>query len=218
MSKLDFYFCPFACSGVSLCALEELGLEYHAHVINIFRDEHKQPDYLKIHPNGKVPALSVNGRVIIENASILLYLHKQVPESNLLPSTDDPIESARQISDLVWCSSGLHPMVRQIRMPVRFTDGETSGIKAKGEAMFHDVMRRFEERLSGERWWYGEHWSIIDRYILWLTTTAGTGGFPLEDYPSVQEHRDRTSAQPSAIRAWAIEIEAADALGMPVPE
>ncbi len=217
MSKLDLYLYPRACSGVTLCALEELGLEYDYHVIDIFQGEQKHPDYLRIHRNGKVPALGVDGQVITENASILLYLHNSTPGSSLLPETNDPIERAQQVSDLVWCSSGLHPMVRQVRMPMRFTDGETSGIKAKGEEMFHDALRLVEGRVAGGRWWYGDAWSIMDMYLLWLTNTAASGGFSLDGYPKVRDLRQRATDHPSAKRARAIEIEAAGKHGLEPP-
>ena len=218
MTALDFYFCPFACSGVSLCALEELDLDYSAHPVNIFSGEQKSPEYLKIHPHGKVPALVANGRTITENASILLYLHGQTPGSTLFPNVTDDVERARQASDLIWCSSGLHPIARQIRRADRLTDGDPQPLVAKGIEMFHDVLRGIEAHVTVGRWWYGDTWSIIDMYLLWLTNTAASAGFPLDDYGKVRDLRERTAARPSAARARAIELDAVKSQGLPIPQ
>ena len=119
--KLKLYHCPFACSGVTMNALEEAGLEYDDQLVNIGTGEQKRPEYLAVHPDGKVPALAVDDEVLTENPSILMFLHGIAPDARLLPNVGSPLARARQASDLVWCSATVHPMVRQIRMPVRLT-------------------------------------------------------------------------------------------------
>ena len=70
---------------------------------------------------------AVSSRVITENASILVFLNGLVPEAGLLPAVESPVAQALQRSDLIWCAGTVHPFVRQVRMPVRYTDGDTSG-------------------------------------------------------------------------------------------
>ena len=153
--KLKLYHCPFACSGVTMNALEETRLEYDDQLVNIGTGEQKRPEYLAVHPDGKVPALAVDDEVLTENPSILMFLHGIAPDAKLLPDVGIPMERAQQASDLVWCSATVHPMVRQIRMPVRFTDGDPSGVQAKGHEYLHNVCARVDERLDGNDWWYG---------------------------------------------------------------
>ena len=203
--KLKLYHCPIACSGVTMNALEEAGLEYDDQLVNIMKGEQKRPEYLAIHPGGKVPALAVDDQVLTENASILMFLHGVAPEARLLPDVESPMERARQVSDLVWCSATLHPMVRQIRAPMRFTDGDSSGVQAKGHEYLHGVCAQVEERLDGNDWWYGADWSIVDVYLFWLMTTAASAGFPVQNYAIVADLVERVQQRPSFQRARARE-------------
>ena len=115
------------------------------------------------------------------------------------------MERAGQVSDLVWCSATVHPMVRQIRMPIRFTDGDPSGVQAKGHEYLHGVCARIDERLDGQDWWYGAEWSILDVYLRWLVTTAASAGFELEKYTNVVGLVERVQQRPSFQRAQARE-------------
>jgi glutathione S-transferase len=200
-----------------MCALEETGLDYEDHAVNVFKGEQKSPEYLKIHPGGKVPALAVDGRVLIENASILMFLDGLAPDANLLPKTADPVEQARCRSDLVWCSATVHPIMRQVRMPVRFTDGDPSGVQEKGHEYLHEVLRQVDERVANGSWWYGENWSIVDVYLFWLTTTAASAGFPLDDYSNVRDLLQRVQERPSFQRMLVREEAARAAANIEVP-
>lgn len=215
--KLKLYHCPRACSRVTLNALEEAGLDYEDQPINLFRGEQKQPDYLAVHPGGKVPALQVDGQVIIENASILMFLHSIAPEARLLPGGDSGVDRARQISDLIWCSGTVHPMVRQVRMPIRYTDGDPSGVQAKGQEYLHDVCAQVDERLRDADWWYGDQWSIVDVYLYWLMTTAASARFPVEKYPHIAMLLHRVQERPSFERALAREEAAVASAGIEFP-
>ena len=206
--KLKLYYCPGTCANVTMNALEEAGLEYDGQFVNIGKGEQKSPEYLAIHPDGKVPALEVDDQVLTENPSILMFLHGMAPEAKLLPDVETPTERARQVSDLVWCSATAHPMVRQIRMPIRFTDGDPSGVQAKGHEYLHGVCARIDARLDGNDWWYGADWSIVDVYLRWLMTTAASAGFDVQKYPNVVDLVERVQQRPSFERAQARESAA----------
>src|SRR6202163_4326332 len=106
-SMLTLYYSPGACSMASHITLEETGAKYEAVPILLAKGEHKTESYLKINPRGKVPALSVDGKVITENTAILTYLAKRFPDKKLLPA--DPIEEARCISTMASFSNSVHP-------------------------------------------------------------------------------------------------------------
>ena len=144
-----------------------------------------------------------------ENAAILAYLDKNYPGAALLPHYSDPVADNQGLIDLIWCSSTLHPMVRQVRMPIKFTSGEIDDIRKDGIAKLRHECAMMSERV-GSRWWYGDSWSIIDAYIYWGYSTAEVGGFPLKDYPALVAHAERVQARPSAQRTRAREIAAAE--------
>ncbi|MCK5275834.1 MAG: glutathione S-transferase N-terminal domain-containing protein, partial [Alphaproteobacteria bacterium] len=67
-------------------ALEEMGLPYEAHAINLGKGEQKSPEYLKVNPNGKVPAIidRDSGVRMMESGAILLYLAEK--SGKLMPA------------------------------------------------------------------------------------------------------------------------------------
>ena len=96
---LTLYFSPGACSLASHIGLEETGASYEAKPILLAKQQQRTEAYLKINPRGKVPALSVDGKILVENTAILTYLARQFPEKKLMPT--DPVEEARCIGDYV---------------------------------------------------------------------------------------------------------------------
>jgi len=69
---------------VRLC-IEEKGLAYEGHVVNLEAMEHHSPEYLKINPNGVIPALIHDGRPLYESGTICEYLDEVFPEPPLRP-------------------------------------------------------------------------------------------------------------------------------------
>jgi len=210
MTKLFLYHFPGACSRVTLTALEEAGLEYGDRAIGLLEGEQKSKEYLKIHSGGKVPALSVDGEILTENAEILIFLHEQNPNANLLPRSSTSIGRAKVYADIIWCSSSIHPIIRQIRMPHRLTDGDTSGLKEKGVELFSNAAELINSRLASSTWWFGSDWSILDIYIHWMYSTGEAGGYDLSPFRGIQSHAELVAQRPSYKRALAREQAAAD--------
>ena len=208
MADVILFHYPAACSRVTMTALEEIGWDYEDRAVNLGGGGQRSPEYLAINRKGKVPALSVHGKLLTENAAILTFLDRTHPEAALLPRSDDPVEEARAVSELVWCSSTLHPMVRQMRNPQRWTLGETAGVKADGMEKFAVECAYMSTRLAGNGWWFGERWSIVDVYVYWAYSTAEKGGFALGGYPHLHAHTERVRARPSFQRALAREVAA----------
>ena len=71
---IDLYTWPTPNGRKISIALEELGLDYRAHAVNIGKDEQFAPEFLAISPNNKIPAIVDDGRSLMESGAILLYL------------------------------------------------------------------------------------------------------------------------------------------------
>src|SRR3970282_2779871 len=119
---LTLYFSPGACSMASHIGLEETGAPYEEKPTLLPKGEQKTEAYLRINPRGKVPALSVDGKVITENTAILTYLARRFPEKKLMPA--DPVEEARCIATMAWFSNIVHPSYQRYTRPERFAEGE----------------------------------------------------------------------------------------------
>lgn len=205
MSQTVIYAYPGACSRVTMTALEEAGVPYIDRWIDIRSNQQYSPDYIARNRKAKIPALSVDGNTLTENPAILFYLHQRYPEAGLLPRGGDIYDNARGLSDLAWCASMLHPMVRQIRNPKKWTKGDVSGIAEDGLEKLNKEASFVDDALSKSTWWYGETWSIVDVYIYWVFSTAAKGAFELDDYPGLAAHAERVRARPSFQRALAKE-------------
>ena len=216
MNDLILFHFPAACSRVTMTALEEIGLSFEARCVNFRKEAQCSAEYLAVNPKAKVPALSIRGHVMTENAAILAFLNRQYPDAGLLPHDADPVLDNQGSTDLVWCSSTLHPMVRQIRMPMKWTLGDSesvAGVKADGLKKFAQECRGIAARVANG-WWYPSGWSIVDVYLYWAYSTAAKGGFPLGDYSALVDHAARVRARPSFQRALARERAAVEAEGI----
>src|SRR4030095_2212668 len=115
---LTLYFSPGACSLASHLGLAETGTLYEAKPILLAKGQQRTEEYQKITPRGKVPALSVDGKVLVENTAILTYLARRFPEKKLMPT--DPGEEARGLGTMCWFSSVVHPSFQRVNRPERF--------------------------------------------------------------------------------------------------
>lgn len=219
MPHLKLFHYPLrACSHVTYTALVQTGLSFEEQAVDI-RLPDRTPVHLQASPEGKVPALLVDGKPLVENVAILTYLNALVPDAGLLPQSDDPMVLAQQCSDLVWISSTLHPAVRQARMPSRFTDGDPSGVRAKGLEFTTAMFGRVEQRLSSSSWWYGDTWSIVDVYLCWaFTTAASTELLSVDDYPAIMGLMGRVKAQPNFQTSMEQQLASKEAHGIEFPD
>jgi glutathione S-transferase len=85
MLTLHHAWASSASRRVRLC-LAEKGLDYESHVVDLARQEQHSPEYLKINPNGVVPALMHDGRPVFESGTICEYLDEVFPDPPLRPA------------------------------------------------------------------------------------------------------------------------------------
>ena len=103
-------------------ALEELGLPYEAHAVDIGKDEQFKPEFLKISPNNRIPAIvdRDNNFSLMESGAILLYLAEKA--GRLLPT--DKLKRYRVIEWLMWQMGGPGPMFGQVHHFVKYNKGK----------------------------------------------------------------------------------------------
>ena len=89
--KITLYHSPNTRSSGALTLLEELGVPYELHVLNMKAGEQRGPRYLAVNPMGKVPALKHGDALITEQVAIFLYLADLFPEAKLAPPIGDPL-------------------------------------------------------------------------------------------------------------------------------
>lgn len=88
MAEFSLYHLPGACSRVTMTALEQVGASYIDYPVDLRRGQQHSPEYRRVNPRGKIPALLVDGQLLAENAAILWWLHTENPQAGLLPRGD----------------------------------------------------------------------------------------------------------------------------------
>lgn len=146
--------------------LEELGLPYEAHLVDITRDENRLPEFLSLNPNGKIPAIidpdGPGGRSLglFESGAILVYLAEKT--GRFLPS--DPAARYETLQWVFFQNAAIGPMFGQVGYFYRFAGREIED-KRPLERYRQESMRLLavlDERLKGRRWLMGDAYTIAD--------------------------------------------------------
>ena len=194
---LTLYFSPGACSLASHIGLEETGAPYEAKPILLAKGQQRTEEYQKINPRGKVPALSVDGKVLVENTAILTYLARQFPEKKLMPT--DPAEEARGIGTMCWFSSIVHPSYQRVNRPERFAEGEAAhaGVKENGRKSFWANCQEIDSMFRGNEWIMGSDYTLVDPYALVFYGWGVRGGFPMKELSAYTAWQERMMKRPT---------------------
>jgi len=190
---LTLHFAPGASSMAPHIALHEVVAAFEAIPVSFYRDETRSAAFLAVNPEGKVPALLIDGRVLTEVAGILYYIARRFPEARLMQG--DPEAEARVISWMSFVASTIHPARRQ-------------GLE---HAMA--VYALADRRLGDGEWAVGDY-SIADIHLFRLYWRfAASLKPPPGSFPRLEAHHDRMLCRPAVIRT--MEIEAAVGYELP---
>ena len=194
---MTLYFSPGACSLASHIGLEETGAPYETKPILLAKGQQRTEAYLKINPRGKVPALSVDGKILVENTAILTYLARRFPEKKLMPT--DPAEEARCIGTMCWLSSIVHPSYQRSSRPERFAEGEAAqaAVKEIGRKSFWANCQEIDSMFQGNNWIMGSEYTLVDPYALVFYGWGVRGGFPMKELSAYTAWQDRMMKRPT---------------------
>jgi GST-like protein len=211
--RLQLYSLPTP-NGVKVSiALEETGMPYESHLVNIMKNESWSPEFLALNPNGKIPAIldpdGPGGKPIglWESGAILIYLADKTGQ--LLPA-----DATRRYEAIQWVffqMASVGPMFGQVGYFYRFA-GKDFEDKRPLER-YRDESKRLlgviDRRLDGREWIMGDEYSIADIALFgWVNTMIGFyGARDLVDYDSlkyVPAWLDRGLARPAVQRGMSI--------------
>jgi glutathione S-transferase len=191
---LTFYFAPGASSMAAHIALHEVGVPYEPKPLSWHNKENRDPAFLAINPEGKVPTLLIDGRPLTEVAAILFYLARRHPEAGLLP-VNDPEAEAQVIAWMSFIASTVHPARRQ------------------GIEHARAVYTIAEQRLGSRDWAIGRY-SIADIHLFRLFWRFRGSLNPAPgEFPALNGHYERMMHRPAVRKT--IEIESAIGYELP---
>ena len=139
--------------------LEEIGMPYTVHAIDISKDEQFAPDFLKIAPNNRIPAIvdRDNGMSLMESGAILIYLADK--SGKLLPKSGEG--RYRTIEWLMWQMGGPGPMLGQVHHFVTYNPGKAPCAEERYLKEAHRLYKVLDTRLQG-RDFVADEYSIAD--------------------------------------------------------
>ena len=188
-------------------ALEEMGLEYQVFPINILENDQFQPDFLRISPNNKIPAIvdqdGPKGEAIsvFESGAILQYLGRKTGQ--FYPSDEQSRVEVEQW--LMWQMGGFGPMLGQNHHFSKFAPeriGYATGRYVNETKRLYAVL---DKQLFGQNYVAGEY-SIADMAIFPWILRYEWQQIDINDYPNVKAYMERIQARPAVQRALALRV------------
>jgi glutathione S-transferase len=206
---LTLYYLPGAASLTPHLLLRELGVDFTLRLVDRSTGEHKQPEYLRLNPNGLVPVLLDGRLVLYETAAIVLHLVDTWPAAGLAP----PLGSAARAEFykwLVWMSNSLQATARHYFYPEQALppgSPAAADVKAQAETRIAGLFDQVDDHLArtGGPWMMGERFSALDPYCFMLGRWTRGMNRPARDLPHVAPFLQRVLERPAVRRTFEAE-------------
>ncbi|MDX2169404.1 MAG: glutathione S-transferase family protein [Deltaproteobacteria bacterium] len=183
--------------------LEEIGAPYELVRISMKDNQHKSPEYLRVHPHGQLPALVDGDLTLMESAAICLHLADKFPDAQLAPPPGTP-ERARYYQWMVYTIGTLEPPVLDVFLnTIQLPEAERSAAKAEsGRARFAEVAKVISAALGAQPYLLGDRFSAAD---IMIGSTLGWCSFMglLDGQPVLSTYVERLVQRPAYQRAGA---------------
>ncbi len=187
--------------------LEEAGLDYRVHPVNIGKGEQFTPEFLSIAPNNRIPAIVDTAPAgggapvsLFESGAILLYLAEKT--GRFIPA--DPAGRAEVLQWLFWQMGGLGPMAGQNHHFSNYAPEKIPyaiGRYVKETARLYGVL---DKRLADRAFVAGDDYSIADMASYPWIVPWERQGQNLADFPHLKRWFDAIAARPATVRAYAV--------------
>ena len=204
---LTFYFAPHTCSLASHIALEDAGAAYELRRISFKTTEQQSPDYRRVNPKARVPALVTPGGVLTETPAILAFIAQSYPQAKLAP-LDDPFMFAEIQAFNSYLCSTVHVAHAHRMRGYRWTD-DPAAIAALQKKVPQTVTACFEmieQNMLRGPWVMGDTYTIADAYLFTLSQWLEGDSADLSRLPRVLDHRARMAERPNVKKAIAAEL------------
>jgi glutathione S-transferase len=176
-------------------ALEELGLPYNVHHLSLSKNEQKEPEYLKLNPNGRIPTIidrDNNDFVVFESGAILMYLAEKT--GKLLSA--DPDERSREMQWLRFQLGGIGPMMGQAKVWFRYWDETYQPAIDRYQNETKRLFGVMNGHLKGREYLANEL-SIADIANWAWVRIYDWSGVSIDDFPHLSAWLDRLDQRPA---------------------
>src|SRR5262245_23805501 len=192
-------------------ALEELGLPYTVHAVDIGKDEQYKPEFLKISPNNRIPAIVDHDTdiALMESGAILIYLADKT--GTVMP--DDVDHRYRVLEWLMWQMGGPGPMFGQVHHFTKYNPGKAPYAEERYLKEAHRLYSVLDRRLA-EHEYVADTYSIADIAIWPWVSRYEWQTVDLNKYPNVKRWYVSIAKRPAVQRGYKVPKDVGD---VPIP-
>ena len=198
---IDFYTWTTPNGRKVSILLEELGVDYEVHSINITQGDQTSPAFLKISPNNKIQAIidRDNGISLMESGAILLYLAKKY--GKFLPK--DSIARAKVNEWMMWQMGGFGPILGQAHHFLHFNPGKSDYAEERFRSEVARLYGVLDRRLEGLDYICNDY-SIVDMACWPWVSRYEWQQVNLADYPNVRSWYQRLLARDAVQKGYQV--------------
>jgi glutathione S-transferase len=201
---MKFYMTPGSCSTGIHILLEEIGLVFEAHVVNLIRGDHLKPEYLAINPRGTIPTLVLDdGGALTDFVSIATWLAENHPRRKLLP---EDLEARRAaLATMNFCVQQIHGEgFRRVFTPERYASNPHAieATKDEGRSIVESALTAVDHEHCGKDY-VTDAFSIADAALFYNEFWADKIGLQLP--PFCLAHYQRMKSRPAVRQVLAEE-------------
>lgn len=204
---LTLYYAANTCALATHIALEEAGAEFDTVRIDFAANGQRDPEYLRVNPKGRVPALVTDSGVLTETPALLLFVAQSFPGANLAP-LDDAFALARMQAFNSYLCSTVHVAHAHRMRGYRWADDQAAiaEMQRKVPQSVGACFDLVEREMFAGPWVFGDQYSICDPYLFTLAQWLEGDGVDLSRLPKIADHRRRVSERAAVRKAIADEV------------
>lgn len=180
-------------------ALEEMGLDYTVHQLDLAALDQKQPEFLALNPNGRIPAIidrDNNDFVVFETGAILMYLAEKTGQ--FIPK--DPKGYYQVIQWLMFQMSGVGPMMGQANVFFRYFPEKVPAAIERYQKESRRLLEVMNTQLKSNRYLAGDEYSIADISAWPWVRKYDWSGISIEDLDHLTRWIDELALRPACQR------------------
>ncbi|MEN8723423.1 MAG: glutathione S-transferase N-terminal domain-containing protein [Alphaproteobacteria bacterium] len=208
---IDLYTAPTPNGWKASCTLEELGLPYNAHLVNLSEGDQKKPDFLAVNPNGRIPAIidrDAGDQRVFESGAIMIYLAEKA--GKLLP-TSGPAR-VETLGWLMFQMGGVGPMMGQANVFYRYFPERIQPAIDRYQNESRRLFEVLDGRLGETEWLAGEEFTIADIANWCWSRTYKWSGVSIDGLDNLQRWHNAMKARPACRKGVEVPFKIASLL------
>lgn len=199
---LRLFYAPGTCALAARIALEDAGAEFEVVPVDFGKSQQQSPEFLRVNPKGRVPALVTERGILTETPAILGYIAQAFPDAGLAP-LEDPFAFAEMQAFNSYLCATVHVNHAHGRRGMRWANDQASieDMKRKVPETMAASMQLVEVGMLRGPWVMGDLYTVADAYLYTMARWLEGDGVDIEKFPAIRDHRDRMSMRKTVQRA-----------------